>query len=232
MSYFHQKDFLKYVQKKRGVSQAITKQILKDFTEFVIYSLLEQHKVHLQELGSLQAVPSNRYGLRIKFRPAQKLKNLIRGIDSLGKSYNPILKFLHQEEGSSDFEPSISPTPEELGRIKENGENIVRKSFLTYLREQLPYGKDWQHPITKELFSHQLVRERLEFFRKNYPENFSILWGLWTNQKSRRTLSKHHCFSANTVQRRWDASIDNILTLLLFPDLEPSIPFELDENHL
>lgn len=44
---------------------------------------------------------------------------------------------------------------------KHNRPDVVRKSFMVYLRSQFPYGIDYIHPLTKQTFSNSYIAERI-----------------------------------------------------------------------
>jgi len=225
--YLRQKDLLNYIKLKRGIAKSVAKAIIEDYSDFLICSLCEQNRVHIPSLGSFVTVQSPRYGLRIKFRPTNKLKHIVKGLEDIKEKNKSITRFMLEGDYEKEEDIPISPTAEELGRDKEGGENYVRRSFINYLKEDLPYGRDWEHPISGDLISQQLIKEKLEFYREENPEGYYLLWSLWTSQNTREGMATKHNYSSSSVQRRWNEAINTILTLILFPELEPKVPMEL-----
>lgn len=222
--YLGQESLLKYLRAKRGIPKSIGKVIVKDIVEFVICSISEQNRVHIPELGSFSRNPNpGKVGATVKFKPTQKMKDCVRSIRSMEGSEKSVIEYISSDR---DVAPP-SPSPKDLGKDRRNGENIIRSSFLHYLRHDFPFGKDWEHPLSNHRFSQQLIKEKLEFYKHHYPENYDLLYALWTTQKNREELSRRHKFSASTVQRRWNNAISCLLTLIMFPELEPSIPIQL-----
>lgn len=228
--YLRQDDLLTYIKLKRGIAKSVAKSIIKDYSDFIVCSLCEQDRVHIPGLGSFVTIPSSRYGMRIKFRPTHKFKRIIKGLEDPEDHYSPVTKLIWRESHDNEKDIPISPTAEELGRDKEGGENIIRRSFINYLKEDLPYGKDWKHPLSENLVSQQLIKEKLEFYRQDNPEGYYLLWSLWTSQNTREGVAIKHNYSSSSVQRRWNEAINTLLTLILFPELEPKVPIELQNE--
>lgn len=231
-SYIGQDALFRYLKEKRGLSQTLSKILLKDIIDFIICSLCLREKVGLSYLGTFTIIPNEHYGGRLKYRPSKKLKEIIKDYvlekreDLLDKEDIDLVTFSKDEDFPlNDWEVDLSS--EDIGKQKGTKGNLVRRSFLTYLKEYFPHGEDWKHPISNHYYSFDLIKEKLKVYRREFPENYSLLWALWTSQKSRIILSEQYKLSPSTVQRRWSEAVDCILTFLQFPELEPQVPLDL-----
>lgn len=222
--YLGQDSLLNFLRAKRGLPKSVSRQVVNDLVDFIICSLCQQNRVHIPGLGSFTRTPDSRYGARLKFRPTSKVKAIIR--QGMDEQHQSVLNYIEED---MDVAPP-SPPPNELGKDRPNGENMIRSSFLYYLRSGFPYGKDWEHPLTGSLFSQQLIKDKLEFYKEYYPENYNLLYALWTNQQSREKLATQYKYSASTIQRRWNDAINCVLALILFPELEPDVPLRLYDD--
>lgn len=74
--------------------------------------------------------------------------------------------------------------PEYLGRTlaegnkgarQPNNPDVVRTSFINYLRSSFPYGKHWEHP-NGTVFTHALIKEKLTLYKNLNRGNYKALW--------------------------------------------------------
>jgi hypothetical protein len=107
-------------------------------------------------------------------------------------------------------------------REAKNSPNIIRRSFLNYLRTEFPYGESWIHPVNNNKIEHALIKRVLTDYMKMDCLGYKALWYLWTTQGTRSFIAEQLNFSAPTVKRKWDKSINTIMHMLLFPELTPS----------
>jgi hypothetical protein len=101
-----------------------------------------------------------------------------------------------------------------------NFPNVVRKSFIDYLRKEFPYKKDWKHPINGT-YSHDEIRRVISEYKLMNSGQYRYLWWLWTCQGSRSFIAEIMNVSSPTVRRAWDKSINVIMLMLYFPELKP-----------
>ncbi len=120
---------------------------------------------------------------------------------------------------SKRFRRVISASEEEKERAT-NSPALVRSNFLTYLKTEFPYYRNWTHPTTKEVFDYRYIKETIEEYKEYSPGFYRALWALWTTQATRAFISENFNYSGSTIRRRWDKGIDTILLMLLFPELK------------
>ncbi len=145
---------------------------------------------------------------------------------------------LGDERTAEEIEAILQP--EYVGRVIANEEkdgrpannpDIVRTSFINYLRSSFPYGKHWEHP-SGVVFTHALIKEKLEKYKMLNRGNYKALWCLWTTQQTRAFIAENFNFSGSSIKRRWNRAIDTLLVMLLFPELEPQTPVNLYVNRM
>lgn len=141
-------------------------------------------------------------------------------LDSFSKDVEAEAK---AETSSSTLDSVIDSAAGTLSGRAVNAPSIVRKSFLLYLKTGFPYQIDWVHPSTEESYSHSLIKKKLEAYKHLSPSGYKALYVLWTTQASRSFVADRLFRSGSTIRRIWDRSIDTILVLLLFPELDPEV---------
>lgn len=231
-SYIGQEVLIKYLKEKRGISKFLSNLIIKDIIDFVICSLCLYDKIGISDLGTFTVIPNEYYGARIKYRPSKKLKSAVQDYKlknqgAVGEAdVDDLITFSEADDSPAENIEADFNT-EDIGRKDGTKGNVIRKSFLDYLKKEFCHGEDWKHPISNQYYSFDLIKETLKEYKKGYPENYSLLWALWTTQKTRVILAEQYKLSPSSVQRRWYDAIDCILLMLQFPELEPDIPLNL-----
>ena len=115
----------------------------------------------------------------------------------------------------------ITQSTAELDKpIGQNSPNLVRRSFLNYLRSSFAYSQNWEHP-TGKVFKHSLIKRVLKDYMEMDHTGYKALWYLWTTQGTRSFIAEQLNHSSPTIKRRWDNSINVIMLMLLFPELKP-----------
>lgn len=112
------------------------------------------------------------------------------------------------------------PRTADEDKCANNAPNKVRRSFLNYLKKEFPYSKSWTHP-TGGIHSHELIKKVLLDYKKMDQVGYRALWYLWTTQGTRSFVADRLNFSSPTIKRKWDKSINIIMLMLLFSDLQP-----------
>ena len=227
-SYVSQEALFKYLQQKRGISQSLSKMLVKDIVDFIVCSLCLKDKVGVADLGTFTLIPNPNYGARIKYRPHRKLKEIVKSYilekrQKVSDKDEEDLVTFTEEEDYPITEWKVDLSSEDIGHKEGVKGNIVRRSLLLYLKKEFPHGEDWKHPVSNHFYSFDLIKEKLEFYRNNCPENYSLLWSLWLSQRSRIVLAEQYKLSASSVNRKWSDAIDCILNLIQFPELEPEV---------
>lgn len=103
----------------------------------------------------------------------------------------------------------------------KNSPNKVRNSLLNYIKHDFPYGEDWTHPVTGEVFSRQLIKENIELFKTINPKGYKALWILFTTSATRTFIASRMLISTSTLRRIWDDVLDTLLFMLIYPSLIP-----------
>lgn len=103
----------------------------------------------------------------------------------------------------------------------KNSPNKVRNSLLLYIKHEFAYKKDWVHPVTEEVFSHQLIKEKIETFKTVNPQGYKALWILFTTSATRTFIAYRMLISTSTLRRIWDNALDTIILMLIYPSLVP-----------
>ena len=104
--------------------------------------------------------------------------------------------------------------------VSQNTPNIVRRSFLNYLRTEFPYKENWTHPVG-HVIKHALILKTLKDYMQMDHVGYKALWYLWTCQGTRSFIAVQLNHSSTTIKRRWDQSVDRVMLMLLFPELQP-----------
>lgn len=98
--------------------------------------------------------------------------------------------------------------------------NVVRKHFAKYLREGFIEKHDWVHPTTGYVFTHSEILQHLETYKALSPKYYNALYSHWLGLSPRR-ISERFLVSQSTLKRRWQKAVNDLLLLLLFPQLTP-----------
>jgi len=111
-----------------------------------------------------------------------------------------------------------------------NSPDLVRNSFLSYIKRGLQYQEVWVHPTTNVEFTSEQVKAALKSLKELNPLVYNALYILWTTRETRAFVGSRLMRSSSTVKRLWDEGIDIALVLLLLPDLTPNITKLYDSN--
>lgn len=111
----------------------------------------------------------------------------------------------------------------------DNAPDIVRTSFLRYLKQDFPYERAWTHPITQQKFECALIKEKLKHLKEGNRTAYKALWALWTTSETRAFLAERLNFSGSTIRRLWDRGIDKVLLMLIHPELDPGVIILYDD---
>lgn len=106
-----------------------------------------------------------------------------------------------------------------IERNAQNSPHVIRSSFHTYLKTEFMYKLDWTHPVSKETYPHADIKTVIEQYKYIAPQNYKTLWALWTSSTNREALANLFMYSPSTIKRRWDESVDIILFMLIWPEL-------------
>ena len=100
-----------------------------------------------------------------------------------------------------------------------NSPHVIRSSFTNYLKTEFSYGLDWEHPVTLLVYKHTAIKNTLVNYKYISPGHYKALYALITASTNRETLANLFCYSASTIRRKWDESINIILLMLIWPEL-------------
>lgn len=110
-------------------------------------------------------------------------------------------------------------TVQPIERNARNSPHVVRSHFQNYLKTEYMYSLDWVHPVSKDIYSHDSIKNVIAQYKHLSPSNYKALWALWTSSTNREALASLFSYSASTIKRRWDEGVDAILFLLIWPEL-------------
>ncbi len=105
--------------------------------------------------------------------------------------------------------------------MSKNSPNRVRQSMQDYLKYEFVESMPWVHPVTGEMYSHQLIGDKLKVLKKAKPECYKAIYAMWTTNISKTIIADKYYCSQSTIKRRWDSGISTLLLLVLYPELEP-----------
>lgn len=106
---------------------------------------------------------------------------------------------------------------------KVSSQHLVRKSFLHYLKNDFPYGVDWIHPSSKEVWSSEQIKDTLVRVKRLNPENYKVLWALWMTKETNEFIARRLCYSTTVIKKKWEKAINAVMILLLYPDLDDEL---------
>jgi len=109
---------------------------------------------------------------------------------------------------------------------RTNAPDIVRDNFMKYLQSQFIHKQDWVHPTTGEVYSYDQIYKVIRQYREldyeyNSGFNYDLLYLHWASDATRYQIAARYSFSCNSLRRRWNATIDALLLMLLYPELGP-----------
>lgn len=104
-------------------------------------------------------------------------------------------------------------------RDPSNSPHVIRSSFMNYLKNDFMYKRDWQHPVSKEIYTHENIRLVLHKYMYISPQIYKALHALWIGSSSRETLANLFSYSPSTIRRKWDTGINMIILMLGWPEL-------------
>lgn len=237
-----QQELVKLIATKHDLSESRAKQILTDTCNYILISLINSpNEVILPRLGTFKVDEDS----ELTFKPSHfastfctkfidksdTAEDLLKEIDSLvNDSYaEEDLGFtLSEEEEIVELEAK-GLYPAESKSKSINQPDLVRSSFAKYLKEGFPHELSWTHPCSsrKLVFSHELIKSKLEAYKLLNRGNYRALWCLYTTGQSRAFIADHFNFSGSSIKRRWNRAIDCIMIMLMFPELEPEVPVNL-----
>lgn len=110
-----------------------------------------------------------------------------------------------------NFKPEQPQTP--------NSPNPIHSSLMRYFRNGFVNGEPWQHPVTGEYFDQDLIYKTLNYYKQKNYQNYRALWYLWITNSTTTAIAESLCISTSTLRRRWDAALNTLLLLLLYPEL-------------
>lgn len=237
----HKTDLIHYIQHTVGLSENKSKIIIKKVFEWITLNLALNHKVSIKEFGIFYNTYVKRKNCnhpttqeeitisetaRVVFKPEKSLKTKVQ----------PALTQLNKDHTYTSPNPKVDKLFNEIREgLKYDPTNVikqerhkyavhdVRSSLLTYLKMDFPYGKDWIHPITYERYACKAIKTALLVVQELNPEQYRILWALWTTRKDSIYLSTRFYCSVQTIKRQWERAIDLLALILFFPELNADI---------
>lgn len=237
-------DLVSFLQHSEGLSSNKAKNIIRKIFQWITYNLATGKKVSIKEFGSFYCGyvretttthPATKKEISIKervrliFKPEKKTKSLIQAA----------LGFLRPSSEDDELPLPGKDTKESLERVREelyeshepninkmckkdraaNAPHIVRTSLLTYLKEEFEYELDWIHPITFKRYSSESIFAALKILKEVNERGYRILYASWTSGLTCSMLADRFFYSATTVKRHIEKSLDILVLLLFFPDL-------------
>lgn len=199
---------LEALSDRTGLSLTICRMFLGALQEHIAVELHNNHKVQLQNIGTIKLERKGRDYL--KFVGAENLyKKLHYQLDALHPFLKEVRK-MSQEEQDALVQESIE-RPRRL-----------RESLLTYLRHQLPHQLDWKNPHTHEKFTAQQITDYIFLYNQAKPEDATYMWLIWSSFcVSKQTLKKLE-ISEEKLKEKWSEILDSLLFMMMFQELEPA----------
>ena len=110
-----------------------------------------------------------------------------------------------------------------LNRAKKiNSPDLIKSSFILYLKDGFPLHYAWEHPTTKEIYEYRYIREKLNVYKKLAPDYYRALWCLIISRGKREAIARDFGYSSSTLKRIWDRAVTTMMFLMLYPELEES----------
>lgn len=111
-----------------------------------------------------------------------------------------------------------------MAKNNTNKQHVVRKSLISYLRDNFAMGYPWVHPVSKKVWRHYQIKEALEKLRELNDSGYTVLWALWTTNQTIEFTAQMLCCSTSVLKSRWENAVLLLLTLLMYPELNHEIP--------
>jgi len=99
----------------------------------------------------------------------------------------------------------------------------VQKSLLDYLKSDFPHDEDWVHPLTREVYTIDLIKDQLLLLKNHSPHYYMLIWGVWVTGKQQENIAKAYGVAQSTITKQLSKAMDTLLLLLRHPDLPPEM---------
>lgn len=239
-----------YIGNRIGVPAWQARRMLFAFAEYLILNLIDMKVIKIPYLGTFYIditkrirtgiKSSTRHGL--KFKAAADLKKWFIGtnytkeeakkLQEIGINLVPPLTFACIENSQRLTEiKRILEIEQELDGLSEElykEEDLIYLSLLVYLQQQFPYqNKGWKNPVSGEEYTYLEIKRVIEKYAKFCPQEFRRFLLLWVGCARRKQQGQYFGYTGETLKREWRRTIDTLLLMLYFNDVNPSVTTKL-----
>jgi len=218
-------ELYEYISRRVGVSQATAKECLTALGEYTAIKLGAGLKVSLPGIGVLNRVKVKQRSV-LKLSTSSVLSTYLSLARPLAQDY--FLKHGRKPPTRlTQFDRWINQKGEAyLAQISKNPISLkwfnpVHYSLLAYLQSSFIWGHSWEHPISHETYSPELIRTKLLAYKHIDLVSYQKLFLVWVNLKDRRPRAKRFGWSEESLYEGWKKALNGVLLLLLFPELDP-----------
>lgn len=224
-----------YISSRVGISMPQATRVVKALSEFITINLSNGFAVNIQRVGVLSLVFKNKI-----FRAAF---NASTDLLEFNKEYRKTAPHPYLRKHNLDIVPSPTKrlrsaedylqrqatyTQDKVHRLSHvkkiflKDTNYLRLNFLRYLQQQFPYGHSWTHPTTGNVYEAEAVYKKIAAYKELDPDGFKLLWLVWVGNGTRIKTRQNGLASSN-IKSSWHDTVDSLMLLILFSDLEPTL---------
>ena len=109
------------------------------------------------------------------------------------------------------------PAPVKQGSIDPN--NVVRISFISYLKSGFPYENNWYHPLNKKEYQCDEIKVALLKLKGVNQAAYSFVYQVMATNHNKQTLADKFYVSRSTLDIAVQKAIDSIMLMLIHPEL-------------
>jgi nucleoid DNA-binding protein len=213
-----------YLEERLGINTELAKRIVWALREYILLTLSDTGHLTLRGLGTF-SLSLNDKRRRIKFTASDELYKYLDDVSrTTGKKLitsdvqNRVQNAILRKFNKLKKELPIKNAP-----LSNTQSNVVRLSFLKYLQQEFPYNQNWEHPISKTVYSYSEVMKAVTIYQRLCSDNlYVVLWALWVSISARMKIAKYFNLSPGALKLRWERGVDSILFIITHPELHPS----------
>lgn len=220
-----------YLRHRLGYPEPMIDGFIKAFLEFVVLNLTLYGTAQIRGLGRL-IYQKTRSTSIVKFKVSDPFICRLKENPNLdyNLAINKIKNILNQSSPETFYQPSDGELqvltqslrhdiePEQLAqRVKEN---YIQYHFIDYLQRRYPLRYDWQHPVTKKVYTYLAVEKACSRLRDLNTMSYKILLTTWISITERKEITTLWGLNNLSYTKEILKAVDGVLVALLTPGME------------
>lgn len=223
-------DVYTYLCLRLGLSKPAARQYLNALAEYFAITLGHGLAIELPNIGSLKLKYKSFYKIAFAMHP-----RLRRLVNTVRPAYTTYLKNNGIDQISNHVKDTLQKYALRKKPIQADRsllDHPIQRSFLKYLQNDLIWDQDWEHPLTNQVIAAEQVRAALSKYRQLNILSYQLLFLVWLGTGHRQIKLKYYQINEQELYVEWTRAVNNILLLLLFPELDPKLleGFTTEEN--